>query len=44
LKRDGKVYTQIVNNCSMNEIIPIIEEQANKDATIYTDGFRPTTA
>jgi transposase len=40
LKREGKVYTQIVNNCSMKELIPIIEEQANKDATIYTDGFK----
>ncbi len=40
LKRNGKVYTQIVNNCSMNELIPIIEEQANKDATLYTDGFK----
>ena len=40
LKRDGKVYTQIVNNCSMKELIPIIEEQANKDATLYTDGFK----
>jgi len=40
LKRDGKVYTQIVNNCSMKEIIPIIEEQADRDATLYTDGFK----
>ena len=40
LKRDGKVYTQIVNNCSIKELIPIIEEQANKDATLYTDSFK----
>ena len=40
LKRDGKVYTQIVNNCSMKEIIPIIQQQADKDATLYTDGFK----
>jgi transposase len=40
LKRNGKVYTQIVSNCSMAELIPIIEQQANKDATIYTDGFK----
>jgi transposase len=32
LKRDGKVYTQIVSNCSMREIIPIIEHQADKEA------------
>jgi transposase len=40
LKRDGRVYTQIVNNCSMKELIPIIEEQADKSATLYTDCFK----
>ena len=40
LKRNGKVYTQIVNNCSISELLPIIEEQADKDSTIYTDGFK----
>ncbi len=40
LKRDGKVYTQIVNNCSISELMPIIEDRATKDSTIYTDGFR----
>ncbi len=30
LKRNGKVYTQIVNNCSISELLPIIEEQADK--------------
>jgi len=40
LKRDGKVFTKIVRNCSAKELIPIIIEQANKDATLYTDGFK----
>ena len=40
LKRGDKVYTQIVNNCSVSELIPIIEKQANKDSILYTDCFR----
>jgi transposase len=39
LKRDGKVYTQIINNCSIAELMPIIEAKASKNSTIYTDGF-----
>ena len=40
LKRDGKVYTQVIRNCSMAEIVPIIEANADKEAIIYTDGFK----
>ena len=40
LKREGKVYTQIIKNCSMREIMPIIEQQASKESVIYTDGFK----
>ena len=40
LKRGGKVYTQVVKNCSMASIMPIIEEQAAKSMTVYTDGFK----
>lgn len=40
LKREGKVYTQIVEHCSLSELLPIIEEQADKESTIYTDGFK----
>jgi len=40
LKRNGKVYTQIVKNCSIQEILPIIEEMADKKSRIYTDGFK----
>ena len=40
LKRGGCVYTQVLRNCSMTEIMPIIDYQASKGATIYTDGFK----
>lgn len=39
-KRDGKVYTQIIKNASRAQILPIIKRIINKDATIYTDGWR----
>ena len=40
LKRGDKAYTQIVKNCSMSELIPIIKGKADKNAVIYTDGFK----
>ena len=40
LKRGDKVYTQIVKNCSLSEIMPVIKGKADKQAIIYTDGFR----
>jgi transposase len=40
LKRGDKVYTQIVKNCSVSEIMPIIKGKADEGAIIYTDGFR----
>ena len=40
LKRNGKVYTQVVKNCSVSELIPIIEELADKESVIYSDGFK----
>ena len=33
LKRDGKVYTQIVKNCSASELIPILSEFLKKSAS-----------
>ena len=36
LKRDGKVYTQIVKNCSANELIPILSQSS----TIYSDCWK----
>jgi transposase len=40
LKRNGKVCTQIVKKCSMNELVPIILEQADSNSTFYTDGWK----
>ena len=40
LKRGDKVYTQIVKNCSIAELLPIIERMADKDSVLYTDGFK----
>ena len=40
LKREGKVYTQIINNCSIAQIIPIIDQMADKESTLYSDGFK----
>jgi len=40
LKRNGKVYIQVVKNCSVSELMPIIEELASKASIIYSDGFK----
>jgi len=40
IKRNGKVYTQQIKNCSIQEIYPIIQEHVSKDATVYTDGYK----
>ena len=40
LKRNGKVYTQIVKNCSANELIPIIKSQADSDSTMFSDSWK----
>jgi len=40
LKRNSKVYTQVVKNCKTSDIMPIIEGKASKDSVIYTDGFK----
>ena len=40
LKRGDKVYTQIVKNCSMSELMPIIKGKADNNAVIYSDGFK----
>jgi len=38
LKRNCKVYTRIVEHCSISEILPIIEAKADKESVIFTDG------
>jgi transposase len=40
IKRGGKVYTQVVRNCSRSTLIPIIEQKVDKASTVYTDGFK----
>ncbi|WP_298043426.1 IS1595 family transposase [uncultured Campylobacter sp.] len=40
-KRDGKVYTQIVKNCSASELIPILSQFSELDSsTIYSDFWK----
>jgi transposase len=40
LKRGDKVYTQIIKNCSMSELMPVIQGKADKGAVLFTDGFK----
>ena len=40
LKRGEKVYVQIVKNCSIKELLPIIQEKASPNSVIYSDGFK----
>lgn len=41
LKRNGKVYTQVVKNCSAGELLPILRAYSELEtSTIYTDGWR----
>jgi transposase len=40
IKRKGKVYTQVVKNCSASTLLPIIAQKVDKTSTVYTDGFK----
>ena len=40
LKRDGKVYVEIVENCSRNSLLPIIQGKILDGSTIHTDGWK----
>ena len=41
LKREGKVYTQTVKNCSANELLLILSKFSELDSsTIYSDFWR----
>ena len=40
LKRGDKVYTQIISDCSVSELLPIIEGLASKDSVLYTDCWK----
>jgi transposase-like protein len=39
-KRDGRVYTEIVPNCTKAQLQAIIRGRVELSATIHTDGFR----
>jgi len=39
LKRGGKVYTQIITNCTREQLMPVIKGKILTDTTIYTDGW-----
>ena len=40
LKRDGKVYVNIVKNCTKAQLMPIIEGRILEGSTIYSDGWK----
>ena len=40
LKRDGKVYTKIVRNCTKAELVPIIRGKVLEESIVYTDGWK----
>lgn len=40
LKRDGRVFVSIVENCSRSELMPIIQGKILEWSTIYTDGWK----
>ncbi len=40
LKRKGKVFVQVVNDCSCGELMPIIKSQMLEETTVYTDGWK----
>ena len=40
LKRNGKIYAQIIPDASREEIMPIIRQTVKSGADIYTDGWR----
>jgi transposase-like protein len=40
LKRDGKVYTQIIKNASKQELMPIVRQIIRKRSQIYTDKWK----
>ena len=40
LKRDGKVYVEIVKNCTTEQLMPIIQGKILEGSTINTDGWK----
>lgn len=40
LKRNGKVYVSVVQNCSKEELLPIIQGQILEGSVIHSDGWK----
>lgn len=40
LKREGKVYTQVIKNASKQEILPIVRQIVRKRSHVYTDKWK----
>jgi len=40
LKRNGKVCVEIVDNCSKESLMPIIQGKILEGSTVYTDGWK----
>jgi len=40
LKRGGKVYTKVVENCSRQQIMPILKGKILEESTVFTDGWK----
>lgn len=40
LKRHVKVYTQVVKNCTKEQLMPILRGKILTNTTVYTDGWR----
>jgi transposase-like protein len=40
LKREGKVFVNIVANCTKEQLMPIIEGKVLEGSTIYSDGWK----
>ena len=40
LKRNGKVYVQIIENCLRRGLMPVIRGKILEESTIYTDGWK----
>ena len=40
LKRDGRVYVEIVKNCTKEQLMPIIQGKILEGSTINTDGWK----
>lgn len=40
MKRCGKVSVYVVEDCSANMLVPIIQRHISTDSVIYTDGFK----